>query len=94
MRRHDDGLRLRHRGDVHQCGDAADRADVGVEDVGGAQCQALEELLFRVKRLAGDDRDRHRAAHLGKEGKVVGEARLLVPVDAEFDEALADADGV
>lgn len=31
-------------------------------------------------------------AHLGQEREVVGEARLLVPVDIEFGEAVADAD--
>src|SRR5207237_9439196 len=56
--------------------------------------QAGEELLLGDERLAGDDRDRHGAPHRGQQREIVGEARLLVPIDAEFDETLADADRV
>ena len=94
MRRHHDRVRLRHDGNVHQRRDAADRADVRVEDVGGARREAPGELFLRIKRLAGDDRDRHRTPHLGQEGDVVGKARLLVPVDVELGQPAADADRV
>ena len=59
VRGHHHRVRLRHHRNVHHRRDPADRADIGIEDVGRPPFQHLGELLLRVQRLAGDDRDRH-----------------------------------
>jgi hypothetical protein len=88
VRHHRYGLRLRHRGNVHERCNALASADVRIEDVRGAPLERVEELLLGLERLTGDNRDRHRPANLRQELDIVGEARFLVPGNAEFGQAL------
>src|SRR5207249_8606784 len=94
VRRHYHRLGLRHGCDVEHSADPANDADVRVQDVGRAFGETLEERLAGIDRLAGDDRARHGAAYLGHQLDILRQARLLVPVDPELSEAMADADRV
>ncbi len=87
-------MRLRHRGDVEHLLQAADGADVGVEDICRALLEDTGEILLGVEGFAGHDGRRDRATDFGDEVEIVGEAGLFVAEDAVFLEPLGDADGM
>ncbi len=81
-------------GDFHPLGDTADAADVGLGDVGGSAAEQVFESVFGVFVFAGGDGDGEGGGDAGEAVDVVGEDGLLVPADAVFLEAAAEADGL
>jgi len=80
--------------DLHPLGDAADPADVRLNDIGAALRDQLLEAVLGVLVLAGGDGDGDRLRDGGQPGDVVGQDRLLEPADVEVLEAAAHRDGL
>ena len=82
----------RHVGDLLGLRQAADRADVGLDDVDRALRQHLAEIPAREPGLAAGDRDRLAAAHLDVARQVIGHHRLLEPADVAVGDRAAELD--
>ena len=85
-------VRLGHAGDLLRLEQAADAAEVQLQDRGGARLEHAGELVLRRQPLAGRDRDRRRprdARHLLGH---LGRRRLLEPERVVRLEPLREAD--
>ena len=67
--------------DFHPLRDAAHAPDVRLDDVRAALRDQFLEAVLRVLVLAGRDRDVDGARDRGETSNVVGQHRLLEPVD-------------
>ena len=92
VRRDRDVMRLGDRGDLAHLEQAADDADVGLDDVGAARRSAGQELEAAVEHLAGGERAPSLRLQLGPGGDVLGPDRLLEEQRVVGRERVAELD--